>query len=396
MKNFRISLLGQVLIAIAAGILLGQFLPIPLARVFVTFNGLFGNFLNFAIPLIIIGLIIPAIADLGKGAGRLLLITALIAYGSTIFSGFFTYFTGEAIFPRLIAGSAQSASAIDSSAAATLKPFFTVEMPAPFDIMTALLLSFCIGLGLSAIQGNTLRMAASDLRDIISLLIEKVIIPLLPLHIFGIFLNMTLSGQVASIISVFVKIIVVIFVLHILLLLIQFSLAGLVARKNPLRLLKNMLPAYATALGTQSSAATIPVTLAQTLKNGVSKNIATFVIPLCATIHLSGSTMKITACAMAIIMMAGMPIHTLDFSGFILMLGITMVAAPGVPGGAIMAALGILESMLGFDETAQALMIALYIAMDSFGTACNVTGDGAIAVVVDRINGKSGHLMQRP
>ena len=396
MKKFRISLLGQVLIAIAAGVLLGQFLPIPLARVFVTFNGLFGNFLNFAIPLIIIGLIIPAIADLGKGAGRLLLITALIAYGSTIFSGFFTYFTGEAIFPRLIAGSAQSAAAIDSSAATTLKPFFTVEMPAPFDIMTALLLSFCIGLGLSAIQGNTLRMAASDLRDIISLLIEKVIIPLLPLHIFGIFLNMTLSGQVASIISVFVKIIVVIFVLHILLLLIQFSLAGLVARKNPLRLLKNMLPAYATALGTQSSAATIPVTLAQTLKNGVSKSIATFVIPLCATIHLSGSTMKITACAMAIMMMAGMPVHTLDFSGFILMLGITMVAAPGVPGGAIMAALGILESMLGFDETAQALMIALYIAMDSFGTACNVTGDGAIAVVVDRINGKSGHLMQRP
>ena len=396
MKKFRISLLGQVLIAIAAGVLLGQFLPIPLARVFVTFNGLFGNFLNFAIPLIIIGLIIPAIADLGKGAGRLLLITALIAYGSTIFSGFFTYFTGEAIFPRLIAGSAQSAAAIDSSAATTLKPFFTVEIPAPFDIMTALLLSFCIGLGLSAIQGNTLRMAAADLRDIISLLIEKVIIPLLPLHIFGIFLNMTLSGQVASIISVFVKIIVVIFVLHILLLLIQFSLAGLVARKNPLRLLKNMLPAYATALGTQSSAATIPVTLAQTLKNGVSKSMATFVIPLCATIHLSGSTMKITACAMAIMMMAGMPIHTLDFSGFILMLGITMVAAPGVPGGAIMAALGILESMLGFDETAQALMIALYIAMDSFGTACNVTGDGAIAVVVDRINGKSGHLMQRP
>ena len=395
MKKFRVSLLGKVLIAIAAGILLGQFLPVAVARVFVTFNSLFGNFLNFAIPLIIIGLIIPAIADLGKGAGRLLLITALIAYGSTVFSGFFTYFTGEAIFPRLIAGSAQ-ATAIDSSGATTLKPFFTVEMPAPFDIMTALLLSFCIGLGLSAIQGNTLRMAASDLRDIISLLIEKVIIPLLPLHIFGIFLNMTLSGQVASIISVFVKIIVVIFVLHILLLLIQFSLAGLVARKNPLRLLKNMLPAYATALGTQSSAATIPVTLAQTLKNGVSKNIATFVIPLCATIHLSGSTMKITACAMAIMMMAGMPIHTLDFSGFILMLGITMVAAPGVPGGAIMAALGILESMLGFDETAQALMIALYIAMDSFGTACNVTGDGAIAVVVDRINGKSGHLMQRP
>lgn len=394
MKKFRFSLLGQVLIAIAAGILLGQFLPPSIARLFVTFNGLFGNFLNFAIPLIIIGLIIPAIADLGKGAGRLLLITTFIAYGSTVFSGFFTYFTGEAFFPRLIAGSVQTAATIDNPGEMALKPYFTVEMPAPFDIMTALLLAFCIGLGLSAIPGNTLRMAAADLRDIITLLIEKVVIPLLPLHIFGIFLNMTLSGQVASIISVFVKIIIVIFVLHILLLLIQFSLAGLIGGKNPLRLLKNMLPAYATALGTQSSAATIPVTLAQTLKNGVSKNIATFVIPLCATIHLSGSMMKITACAMAIMMMAGTPIDIIDFSGFILMLGITMVAAPGVPGGAIMAALGVLEGMLGFDETAQALMIALYIAMDSFGTACNVTGDGAIAVVVDRINGKSGHLMQ--
>ena len=275
-----------------------------------------------------------------------------------------------------------------------LKPYFTVEMPAPLDIMTALLLSFCIGLGLSVVKGNTLRMAAADFRDIVSLLIAKVIIPLLPLHIFGIFLNMTVSGQVASIISVFVKIIVVIFILHILLLLVQFVLAGIIGRKNPLRLLKNMLPAYATALGTQSSAATIPVTLAQTIKNGVSKNIATFVIPLCATIHLSGSTMKITACAMAIMMMSGMPINTTDFSGFILMLGITMVAAPGVPGGAIMAALGILEGMLGFDETAQALMIALYIAMDSFGTACNVTGDGAIAVIVDRIDGKKENLMQ--
>ena len=356
MKKFQISLLWQVLIAIATGIALGQFLPVPVARIFVTFNGLFGNFLTFAIPLIIIGLIIPAISDLGKGAGRLLLVTAAIAYGSTVFSGFFTYFSGRAVFPELITESAHTAAIIDNLGSMALKPYFTVDMPAPLDIMTALLLSFCIGLGLSAVKGDTLRMAAADFRDIVSLLIAKVIIPLLPLHIFGIFLNMTVSGQVASIISVFVKIIVV---------------------------------------GTQSSAATIPVTLAQTIKNGVSKNIATFVIPLCATIHLSGSTMKITACAMAIMIMSGMPVNTADFSGFILMLGITMVAAPGVPGGAIMAALGILEGMLGFDETAQALMIALYIAMDSFGTACNVTGDGAIAVIVDRIDGKKENLMQR-
>ncbi|MGK4272289.1 cation:dicarboxylate symporter family transporter, partial [Parabacteroides johnsonii] len=208
------------------------------------------------------------------------------------------------------------------------------------------------------------------------------------LHIFGIFLNMTVSGQVMSVITMFLKVIIVIFVLHVLLLLIQFTVAGSVSGKNPLRLLKNMLPAYATALGTQSSAATIPVTLAQAVKNGVRENIAIFVIPLCATIHLAGSTMKITACAMAIMYMSGEPVTFTSLAGFIMMLGVTMVAAPGVPGGAIMAALGLLQSMLGFNETLQALMIALYIAMDSFGTACNVTGDGAIAVVVNKIAGE--------
>ena len=149
-----------------------------------------------------------------------------------------------------------------------------------------------------------------------------------------------------------------------------------------------MLPAYFTALGTQSSAATIPVTLEQTKKNGVSAEVAGFVIPLCATIHLSGSTLKIVACALALMMMQGIPFDFPLFAGFIFMLGITMIAAPGVPGGAIMASLGILQSMLGFDESAQAL-IALYIAMDSVGTACNVTGDGAIALIIDKIMGKN-------
>ena len=150
-------------------------------------------------------------------------------------------------------------------------------------------------------------------------------------------------------------------------------------------MLKHMLVAYATALGTQSSVATIPVTLCQAEKIGVRAEIAGFVIPLCATIHLSGSTMKIVACALAIVIMSGQAVSLEQFAGFICMLGITMVAAPGVPGGAIMAALGILESMLGFGQAELALMIALYIAMDSFGTACNVTGDGAIAVIVDKI-----------
>lgn len=386
MKITKPSLLVQVLIAVLLGVALGQFLPHPIARIFVTFNGLFGNFLTFAIPLIIVGLIIPAIADLGKGAGRMLLLTAVMAYGFTLASGFFTFFACDPIFPAMITpgnGVAEIGESHES-----LTPYFTVEMPPLMNIMTALLIAFCVGLGLSVIEGNTLKRAAEDFRDIVTLIITKVIVPLLPLHIFGIFLNMTVTGQVMSVMTVFLKIIIVIFILHVLLLILQFVVAGLVGGKNPFRLLGNMLPAYFTALGTQSSAATIPVTLQQAIKNGVTPNIATFVVPLCATIHLSGSTMKIVACSMAVLLMNGLDVSLGSYAGFICMLGITMVAAPGVPGGAIMAALGVLEGFLGFGEMEQALMIALYIAMDSFGTACNVTGDGAIAVIIDRIAGR--------
>lgn len=387
MKKIKITLLAKVVIAIAAGVLFGQFLPAGIARIFVTFNSLFGNFLSFTIPLIIVGLVTPAIGDLGKGAGKLLAITALIAYLSTIMSGFFTYFSSAAVFPSIIPVSS-SLSAVENPENFLLLPYFKVAMPPLMDVMTALLLSFTIGLGLSAINGTTLKNGFRDFREIITKLIEVVIIPLLPLHIFGIFLNMTVSGQVFSIITMFVKIIAFIFVLHVVLLIVQFCIAGAIGKKNPFKLLKTMLPAYATALGTQSSAATIPVTLAQTIKNGVRENIAVFTVPLCATIHMSGSTMKITACAMAIMYMSGLPVQFMEIGAFILMLAITMVAAPGVPGGAIMAALGLLQSMLGFNETLQALMIALYIAMDSFGTACNVTGDGAIAVIMDKIAGE--------
>lgn len=384
MKKMKLGLLPRIIIAIALGIVCGLFFPGWIVRIFLTVNSLFGNFLNFIIPLLILGLVAPGIADLGKGAGRLLLITALLAYGFTLFSGFFTYFTCDLSYPWLLNTSDKLSAVADNTVA--LQPYFTVEMPAVMGVMSALILAFTLGLGMSVIDGNRLKSVMDDFKDIINQVITAVIIPVLPLYIFGIFLNMTNSGQVAGVMNVFLKIIVVIFVMTVVLLFIQFFIAGMVGKKNPLRLFRNMLPAYMTALGTQSSAATIPVTLEQTIRNGVRPDLAGFVIPLCATIHLSGSTMKIVACSMAIMLMSGMEINFAQFAGFIMMLGIAMVASPGVPGGAIMAALGLLQSMLGFDETAQGLMIALYIAMDSFGTATNVTGDGAIAVIVDRIN----------
>lgn len=382
MKKLHIGLLPRIIIAIALGILLGNFLPGGMVRFFVTFNGIFSEFLNFSIPLIIVGLVTVAIADIGKGAGKLLLITTLIAYGATLFSGFLSYFTGVTVFPHLIE---PGVPLEEVSEAQGILPFFSVAIPPLMNVMTALVLAFMLGLGLAQLKNDTLKNAARDFQEIIVRMISAVILPLLPIYIFGIFLNMTHSGQVFSVLMVFIKIIGVIFLLHIFLLVFQYCIAALFVRKNPFKLLGRMMPAYFTALGTQSSAATIPVTLEQTKKNGVSSDIAGFVIPLCATIHLSGSTLKIVACALALMMMQGIPFDFPLFAGFIFMLGITMVAAPGVPGGAIMASLGILQSMLGFDESAQALMIALYIAMDSFGTACNVTGDGAIALVVDKI-----------
>ena len=385
MEKLKIGLLGKILIAIALGVVLGLIAPAWMVRIFLTFNGIFSQFLGFSIPLIIVGLVAPAISDIGKTAGKMLLITVGIAYGSTVFAGIVSYLTGATLFPGMI----QSGAALQEVAsAAELAPYFTVTIPPLMNVMTALILAFTLGLGLAALESHTLKDAIHDFEQVIIKTIKSAIIPLLPLYIFGIFLNMTHVGQVFSILTVFIKIIGIIFLIHLGILILQFTIAGGFAKKNPFKLLWTMMPAYFTALGTQSSAATIPVTLEQTRKNGVSEEVAGFAIPLCATIHMSGSTLKIVACALALMIMQGMPYDFGMFFGFICMLGITMVAAPGVPGGAIMASLGLLQSMLGFDQEAQALMIALYIAMDSFGTACNVTGDGAIALIVDRIMGK--------
>lgn len=385
MKKFKIGLLPRILIAIVLGIIIGQVFPLGLVRIFETFNAIFSQFLGFCIPLIIVGLVTIAIADIGRGAGKMLLVTVLLAYGCTLLAGFLSLFTGLSFFPSLITSGVPLEEIAETQG---VEPYFSVKIPPLMDVMTSLVLAFVLGLGAASLKTDYLKNVARDFQQIIIKTISSVILPLLPLYIFGIFLNMTHTGQVFSILVVFIKIIGIIFALHILWLILLYVVAGGIVHRNPFKLLWNMLPAYFTALGTQSSAATIPVTLEQAKKNGVSNEVAGFVIPLCATIHLSGSMLKIVACALALMIMQGMPYSFGMFAGFICMLGITMVAAPGVPGGAIMAALGVLQSMLGFDDAAQALMIGLYIAMDSFGTACNVTGDGAIALVIDKFKKK--------
>lgn len=383
----RIGLLGKIILAIALGVGAGYVFPEWCARLFATFNSIFSEFLGFSIPLIILGFVAPAIAEIGKSAGKMLITTALLAYGFTILAGLTSFCVSDTLFPSMVeptryldAGGGQPQSSI---------PYFNIEMPPLMSVMTALVLAFVLGLGTAMLPPGAMRHGLDQFREIISLVIKKVIVPLLPIYIFGIFLNMTIVGQVGLVMGTFAKIIAVIFGIHIFYLLFQFCVAALVSRqpgqRNPLKMLGKMMPAYFTALGTQSSAATIPVTLRQTVSMGVNKGIAGFVVPLCATIHMSGSTLKIVACALALMLLNHIPYDFPMFMGFICMLGITIIAAPGVPGGSIMASLGLLSSMLGFSEADNALMIALYIAMDSFGTACNVTGDGAIAVIVNRI-----------
>lgn len=388
-KKLAGSLLFRIIVAIILGIACSFFFPDGLARVFVTFNGLFGNFLDLFIPVLIFALITPAIAGIGRSAGRWLGITAGIAYASTIISGLVAFGVATLTYGWLL-GNDSYDTLVDIDEGA-LEPFFDIEMPAPFEIMTALILAFCIGLAMTAVKSDALYTASRELESIVMKVVKTFIIPLLPIFIFGVFLSMGMNGHLVDVISAFIKVLLLATVMTILFILAQYLFAGAVAGRNPFKALWTMMPAYATALGTSSSAATIPVTLESAKKNGVPDNVAGFVVPLCATIHLAGSVMKISLFALAVIHIFDLDIGTMQFIGSLLLLGIMMIAAPGVPGGAIMAAAGVLGDQLGFTADHIAIMIAAYIAIDSFGTAANVTGDGAIAMIVAKISdGKLG------
>lgn len=382
MKKFKFGLLSRIILAIVLGIGLGCFMPPAAVRASNTFSAIFDQLIKFIVPLIIVGFVTPAIAETGRGAGRLLLITVAIAYVSTLFSGALGYGVAKVLFPDYVDPSLATAA---QTSALEFKPYFTVGIPPLMDVMSALVFAFLSGLGIVATGAETLKRAAAEFRGLVEKAVSGVIVPLLPLYIFAIFLDMTAAGKAAVVIRTFAAVIAVTFALTLILLMAQFSAAAAVVRFNPFAKLWKMFPAYMTAMGTSSSAATIPVTLRQTLANGVRPETANFVIPLCATVHLAGSMIKLVCFTVAIQLLAGRPIEPGPFAGFIALTGITMVAAPGVPGGAVMAAVGLIASFFGFTPAEQGLIIALYVSTDGFGTACNITGDGAIALVVDRI-----------
>ena len=391
MSKKKIGLVPKLIIGIIAGILIGSFAPEFLVKVLVTASSLFSAFLKFVIPFIIIGFVTAGIADLATGAGKLLGVTTGIAYGSTIVAGTLAFIVASLIFPSFIDPSV--ASQIGDPEAGMLEPIFTIPLSPMVDVTAAIVFSFTMGLGISALRNNDkgeiLYNLFQEFQEIITKVLSIIIIPLLPIYIAGTFANITYAGQVWNILSIFWRVYLVVIPLHIVYLVIQFTTAGFVTGKNPLKMLKNQTPGYLTAVGTQSSAATIPVNVECAKNNGVSKEIREFCVPLCATIHLSGSIISVTSFAVAVLMMNGMDHGFSTVFPFILMLGIAMVAAPGAPGGAIMSALPFLP-MIGIpsDGGLASLMIALYLTQDSFGTAANVSGDNAIAAVVDHLNKK--------
>lgn len=380
----KIGLLGKLILGILGGIFIG-FLSSKiesyfLVRIMATFSGLFGNFLKFIVPCIILAFVAPGIADLGNKAGKLLGITTLFAYVSTITAGFVAFLVGNTILPKFI-----SAVELGEKSNLDLSPYFTIDMPPLMGVMTALVFAFLLGIGMASLKTNNLYKVTHDFQAIIQKTVKIVIIPLIPLHIAGIFAAITASGEMFATIKTFSSVFVLLMILQIIYILVQYFLAGTVSGKNPFKCIKNYLPAYFTALGTQSSAATIPVSMECARKNEISEEVVDFVVPLGATIHLAGDTITLVLSSMAVLMMAGTTPTLATMVPFIFMLGVTMVAAPGIPGGGVYATLGLLEKMFMFSSGQQGLMIAIHFAQDSFGTATNVTGDGAIAIIVDKI-----------
>ncbi len=385
------KLILKLLAGMALGMLLGLYAPDPAQSLLLTFKGLFGQFIGFMIPLIIVFYIMHGIASLESGSGRMLGWTVGLAYGSTVLSGALAFGAASTVLPQWVGEAAQA-----PVAASAIAPLFKLEIKPLFDVMTALTLAFVFGLGISATGATRLHELAEQGKGIVEKVLARVLVPLLPAYIACVFADMAAAGTAFATLQTFAVVLLLAIGLHALWLTLLYGVSGLLLGRNPLSLLRAMLPAYFTALGTMSSAATIPVALRSAGNMNVASPVVNFVMPLCATIHLCGSTITLVSCATAVMLMTeGLALPGWDVMlPFILLLGVTMVAAPGAPGGGVMAALGILSSVLGFPEAALALMIALYLAQDSFGTACNVAGDGVIALWVEQLALRAEPAMQ--
>lgn len=389
MRKAKIGMFGRIVLAIAGGVALG-FLLANLGgagavglRVLKTFNVIFAQILKFIVPLLILGLVTPSIADAGKGAGKLLLTVMAFSYLSTCAAALFGYFAAGQLLPHYVAKEAVAAA----GKGLEILPYVDLKIPPLCDVLTALALAFMIGVGSIVTGAASVKRWFEELGEIVKLTIMKVIIPGLPIYILTMICEMTASGKIGAMAGTMFKVIGTGWALTIVFLVLLYSLAGLVARRNPIVCLWNMGPAYLTALSISSSSAVIPVTLDCCERNGISKDIRNFVVPLCANVHMVGSAIKMIASTLVVVIIYDLDVGFGQFAHFTFMFAIAAVAAPGVMCGVLMASVGFVESILGLTPEQIAVMMAFYMALDGYGPAANVTGDGAIALVCERFFG---------
>lgn len=386
MKKIKLGLFGKIVIAILFGVACGYVLPECGVRLFKTFNVLFSQILKFIVPMLILGLVTPAIADVGKGAGKMLLTVIALSYISTAAAGFFAYGCSMEMMPLYIA----KGSIADAAGGVKFLPYFELKIPPLCDVLTALAIAFMVGIGVSTMRLDALKRVMDDFGEVVKFAIVRVIIPGLPIYILTMICELTASGKLVAMAGTLFKVIGTGWVLTMVFLVILYTVACTIARRNPIATIWRMLPAYLTGLSICSSSAVIPVTLECCRKNNIDDDVCNFTVPLCANVHMVGSATKLLSGIVAISLIYDQPVPLSAIMNFTFMMAVAAVAAPGVMCGVLMASIGLVESIIGFNSEQIALLITFYSALDGYGPAANVTGDGAIAVIIDRFFGKKG------
>lgn len=381
MSKIKDKLIFKLLISVVLGMIIGQFSSTKNIILLETIKYILGQIIFFTIPLIILGFIAPAIAKLKNNAGKMLITMLSLSYLSSIGAAFFSMILGYSIIPYL---------SINSSVKGlkTLpEVFFKLDIPPIMPVMSALILAIFIGLAVVWTNSEIFTNILLDFNKIVLVLVNRIVIPILPIFIFCTFAGLAYEGSITKQLPVFIKIIGIIIICHFVWLSVLYAIGAIVSKKNPFDIIRNYIPAYLTAVGTMSSAATLPVAL-KCAKNTkvLKKDIIDFAIPLGSTTHLCGSVLTEVFFLMTVsrILYSKLPsLPTMII--FIILLGIFAVGAPGVPGGTVLASLGIIVSVLKFNDTGIALMLTIFALQDSFGTACNITGDGALALILQGI-----------
>lgn len=381
MKKLFNNLIFKLIIGVIIGILIGSYCPQSIIGIIITIKYVLGQIIFFSVPLIILGFIAPSIARLKQNASKFLGITVLIAYVSSVGAAFLSMIAGYILIPKF------SITPNISGLKKLPELIFKLDIPPIMSVMSALVLALLLGLATGWTKSDLIEKVLDQFQNIVLSIVTKVIIPILPFFIAGNFAALAYEGSLRTQLPIFLKVIIVVLIGHFIWLTILYLIGGSISKKNPLNVIKYYGPAYFTAVGTMSSAATLPVALTCAKKSeALREDIVDFVIPLCSNIHLCGSVLTEVFFVMTVsqILYGKLPsLSTMIL--FILLLGIFAIGAPGVPGGTVMASLGLIISVLAFNEAGTALILTIFALQDSFGTACNVTGDGAIALMVTGI-----------